>query len=238
MADIYGHVNQTAKLHSSLPRVKLPANEAAFKGLSNQNLGATSEVLTPDKAPPMVVVAGQPSLKLQLRTGGDGVAVSVTRNSPYTPFISAGDMAGVKRIGQQMLDKQVQLSQGSLSPTDLRQRNHPYGLGIFGPNKKRRRGVGRTTRQRGVSNMAVVNRQSGEFHRSWELKFIRGTNGITIMMINTSKQAEYLAFGTKRMRAHGPFTTAPLLLMHALNAEWMRAAKQGYHRAMALRGFK
>jgi hypothetical protein len=237
MADVYAHVNQTAKLHSSLPRVKLPANEAAFKGLSHSNLGVTSEVLTPDKAPPMVVVAGQPSLKLQLRTGSGGIAVSVTRNSPYTMFIHDAEMAGVKQILKQMLDKQISMSQGSLSLKDLRQRNHPYGHGMFGPNKKRRRGVGRTTRQRGVSNMAVVNRQSGEFHRSWELKFIRGTNGITIMMINTSKQSEYLAFGTKRMKAHGGFVVAPILLLHALNTEWAKAARRGYHRAMALRGF-
>lgn len=235
MADLYAHVNHTAKLHSSLPRVKLPAGQSRSPNLQNSLLGSTKERLGPDNAPAMVDVVGQPSIKVTPNVG-PGVVTSVRRNSKYTEFIQDRDLDGVRSIGRQMLGKAKVLSKGTLSTQQQIRMNHPFGHGTHTPGGSKRRQLGRTTRVRGASNKSVVNWQTGKFYDSWELQFIRGKEGVTLLLINTSPQAEYLAFGTKRMIAHGPFTTAPALFLHALNVEWAKQSKRAYHREMALRG--
>jgi hypothetical protein len=160
-----------------------------------------------------------------------GVEVAVRRRSRYAENLSDADLAQIEKSAKRMLEGAKSLSRGPLTYRELRRRGHPYGKG-------RRRGLGRLTSARGVSNLAVVNRHSGEFEAAWDVKVSRDKGGLTIRLTNDSSNASYLAFGTKRMKAHGPFTTAVARELFALNRAWSAAAKRGYHLEMAMRGFE
>jgi hypothetical protein len=164
----------------------------------------------------------------RLATGG--VEVLVRRRSRYTENLSDADLAQIEKSARRILEGAKTLSRGTLTYRDLRRRGHPYGKG-------RRRGLGRLTSARGVSSMAVVNRHSGAFEAAWDVSVSRDKGGVTIRLQNDSPNSSYLAFGTRRMKAHGPFTTAAARELFALNRAWSAAAKRGYHREMALRGF-
>jgi hypothetical protein len=228
----YQHVARLAKLYRSdpLPKVTLPPKQRQSPNLKNPQLAATRPSLKAQTPPPPYIdVVGQPSVTLRRTTGG-GVEITVRRRSRYADDMSDGDLKQIEAIAQKMLEGEKSLSRGNLSYAELRKRGHPYGRGA-------RRGLGRLTGARGVSNMAVVNRHGGTFERGWEVKVERGKAGVSIRLTNDSPHAARLAFGTARMRAHGPFTTAVARELFALNRAWAAAAKRGYHREMAMRGF-
>lgn len=164
------------------------------------------------------------------RTAGGGVEVSVRRKSRYAENLSDADIAQIESIAKNMLQGEKALSRGPLTYGDLRRRGNPYGKG-------KRRGLGRLTSARGVSNLAVVNRHTGSFETAWDVKVERDKGGVTIRLQNDSPNAAFLAFGTRKMRAHGGFTSAVARELFALNWAWSAAAARGYHREMALRGF-
>lgn len=183
-------------------------------------------------------VAGQPSMNLFGLSSG-GVAASLRRSSKYTEFMSAADMREIDRIAGKMLRLARTLSQGPLTLGELARRNHPYGYGYrvtHLPLKGvRRGGLGRLQGgRRGISNMAVVNRQSGVLADSWDVHVIWLKSGVAIELINTAPHAQYTAFGTIRMKAHGPYTTAPTRFVGELNRAWARMARAGKARADAL----
>jgi hypothetical protein len=178
--------------------------------------------------------------------GGEGnpVTTTITLSSRYAPFMTNQDQQAIETIANQMENRARMMSMGGLSYRQLAARNNPYGRGIYKPgpllpNGKpnralRRRAIGRLRGQRkGVSNMAIVNRHSGDFYRSWESSVTFTSKGATVSLTNTSENAGYLAFGTKTMRAHGPFTTVPALYAEPLNRLWRARAQAAYMRVAA-----
>jgi hypothetical protein len=198
-------------------------------------VGATRTYLTgPSSFPPVLPVGGAPAMSVA-RTNGGGVVTSIRRRSEWTEFLTDEDLTGLVKITDKILREAEALSQGTLSPADLAAKGYPYGRGARSGGG-RRGGLGRLQGSRaGVSNLAVVNRQSGELAESWKIELHRSRNGIEVLLINTATHSSYLALGTRRMKAHGPFTTAPARFMAQFNQEWLQAARIGFHRAQALR---
>jgi hypothetical protein len=161
---------------------------------------------------------------------GGGVEVVVRRKSRYAETVSDADIAQIEKVAKKMLQGEKSLSRGPLTYRDLRRKGNPYGHG-------KRRGLGRLTGARGVSNLAVVNRHTGSFEAAWDVKVERDKGGVTIRLSNDNPNAAFLAFGTKKMRAHGPFTTAVARELFVLNRAWSAAAKRAYHQDLAMRGF-
>jgi hypothetical protein len=210
----YQVATQSMRRKSGLPRVILSEAKRREVSLRHSNLGATTgrgDVAT---------VAGQPSMILRATTSG-GVATEIARNSKYIENITDAELAGVRRIARDMVSDARRSSQETLSRRDLRKRNHPYGYGSSAPSGKTRRGV---------SNMSVLNKQSGRLARSWRQEVRRGKGGLLIRLRNTAPYAKYTALGTDKMRAHGPYTTVPVNHLPALNKEFLRISKLGYRR--------
>jgi hypothetical protein len=180
-------------------------------------------------------VAGFPSMKLQERRGG-GVETQIRLNSNYVGQLTPADKAAIEKVADNIEAKARALSQGKLTYPILRKKNHPYGIGTFAPNGRKRRGLGRLTRMKGVSNLAVVNYHRGNFSRSWGSNVVYDATGATLLLFNTDENALHLAFGTKKMRAHGPFLTAPQLFAEQLNRVWRERERAAWHRQQALRG--
>jgi len=217
-----------------LPSVALSAQERRNVALRHPQLGSTRTTLAGPK-PRFVAVAGQPSMKVQ-ETPEGGVVTRIRRTSQYADLITDAEMRGIERLASQMLRDARGLSQGGLSLKRLAQMGHPYGRGNRTARGRRRRGLGRLQGGRiGVSNMAVVNRQSGDFANSWGVSIVRDKAGLTIELRNSAPHAKYL-LGTSRMKAHGPNTTAPAKVLSQLSAEWLRVTRQAWMRDQSLRG--
>lgn len=225
MPSIYGWLakNQTR----GLPSVGLSSRDRAMRNVANPRLGATRGPSTqPD-------VIGQPSLKLQKADAG--VVTILRRRSRYAEFITDAEMQAFERfVERKVLSEARALSQGTLSLRELARRGHPYGRGVV-RSGGRRGGLGRLQGARtGVSNLAVVNKQSGELARSWSFGAQRAKGGVTLQLKNSAPQSVFLAFGTSRMRAHGGFTTAIARHLPAINREWARLARTAQTQAKAL----
>lgn len=177
-------------------------------------------------------VAGSPSMRV-IRDKG-GVKTILRRNMTNADLLNDADFERLQKLLEQVEGTARRLSQGGLSHADLRRMGHPYGKGnAYG--KGARRGLGRLRGAgRGVSNRAIVNRHSGNFERSWDTQFLRDKSGVSLMLENEAEYAAYLAFGTRRMKAHGPFTTAMAKHLSAIDAEWRRLARVATARNKAL----
>ena len=192
-------------------------------------IGATSTYLGgPSSFPAFLTVGGAPSLKVQ-RTNEGGAETVIKRNSNYAKFLTDDQMEEFYKIARKVLLEARAMSEGTLKATGQ------YGRGLS-PSGQRRGGMGRLQgNRRGVSNLAIVNKQSGEFAKSWDVEITRQNDGLEITLINDAPYAQYLAMGTRTMKAHGPFTTAPAMFLSQLNSAWLQATRDAFHRAQALK---
>lgn len=192
------------------------------------NIGATKTVIGA-APPPFVDVSGQPSMKI-VPAGRQGVITVLDRHSRYADMVSDEDMTPLYRLIEQVEAEAVKLSQGPLSLQELRRRNHPYGRGLLHGRLRGR--IARSGRA-GVPSLAVINRQSGELAGSWDSELRRYKGGVRLILKNTAEYSKYLALGTSRMKAHGPFAAAMVKYLPQINAAWSAAAKRAYLREMA-----
>lgn len=187
---------------------------------------------------------GRPQMTMQ---GGRETPVTVTieLKSGYAGKMTAADHQYIDRIASRIEQRARAMSRGQLTYKKLAEKNHPYGRGLFAPHIRvngknseafRRRGYGRLRGQRkGVSNLAITNIHTGEFYQSWSSRVVWSRTGAKVQLINRSTKAGYLAFGTRKMRAHGPFTTAPAMYADALNKTWRLRAQAAYYRESNVR---
>jgi hypothetical protein len=198
----------------------------------SRRLGATRTQLGGTQAP-FVDVAGAPSVKLVPLQNG-GVATDVVRYSKHTDNLTDAELKPIRDVAERMLKDARLMSQGPLTYPMLRKRGHPYGRGLTSQGT-RRGGLGRLQgRSVGVSNMAIVNKQSGELSRSWEASVGRGKGSVLTRIANTAPHAKHTAFGTPRMKAHGPYTTAVVRHLPELNREWRKLARLAWQREQML----
>lgn len=226
MPHMMGKAPNGANVVPGLPATMLPKALVGI-GLASKLLGATKTNL--GTKPVFVPVAGQPSMQV-IKTP-DGVATRLRRNSQYADYIGRDELLDFNRIINKIVNDAEDMSQGTLSYSDLRKRNHPYGRGFLAPSGGRRRGLGRLQGVRaGISNKAIANRHSGDFARSWKGSLSLDKSGATIELTNDSPYAPYLAFGTAKMQAHGPFTAAVVKNLPALNQEWLKVSRAAFMR--------
>ncbi len=191
----------------------------------NPNAGATRG--QPTKAKPYLDVAAQPSMKLV--EARRGVQTRQRLNTKYAAHLDDKDYDGLRRILKAEQSDAERLSRGPLTLRRLTQMGHPYGRG-------RRSGLGRIQPFGGVSNRSVANKQSGEFARSWSTDLQSDDHGAMLVLSNDAEYAPFLAFGTSRMKAHGPFTTSPTRHSPAVMREWRRITRIAWQRENAARG--
>jgi hypothetical protein len=180
------------------------------------------------------IAIGAPSMDVRELHDGDeegGVETVIVRKTKYARKLTSQELGEVRRVAARMAVDAEAMSQGHLSLRILRDMGHPYGMG-------RRKGLGRLQgRGRvGVSNRAIVNRQTGTFAHSWSYRVIVKASSIEIHLRNISKPAVWLAFGTRKMKAHGPNTAAPVRELTALDAAVRTAAAAAYWRGQAVAG--
>lgn len=152
-----------------------------------------------------------------------GAAITINRKSTYIRKLGHQDLRDYKvlaRIMKEVKATAIEMSQGDYKLNELARMNHPYA-------KRRPSGIGRLTRLNppaGATKADIVNKQSGEFARSWQMDFTLTSAGFEARLENDAPWAWWLAHGTSKMRAHGPFKAAFALHMPQINKEFARIA--------------
>lgn len=217
---------------AGLPAVGLPARKRG-PGLAHPALGATHTDLMARGPRP---IAGQPSAQLR-RTQRGGAVTEVARSSEWEPWLTAADLELVRRVARKMLSDAQAMSQGPLSLATLRRMNHPYGRGRKAPGGGKRGRLGRLQRlagyRHGISNLAIINRQSGRLAGAWRIEVGRRPGQVVVRLGNSVAYAGWLAMGTKNLRAHGPWTSAVIKHLPELNQAWLQVTQRAWYRAMA-----
>ena len=198
--------------------------------LAKPNRGATTTNLLRPQLTAKVSIA--PSMKINALDGGrGGVEVVIRRNARFVGIVDKGDTQGLQRLANEMIEQMRRQSEGTLSLKQLRKMGHPYGRNARGLQRGKIRGIGNVRGVRGsVPNLAVVNKQSGAFARSWESSVDVDESGVTVRLINTTPYASALALGTRKMVAHGPFSSVVTRYTSRINSEWQKAVRGAYNR--------
>lgn len=217
-ADMARDLRKPASVVPGLPAA--PTAAKPNRAATTTNLFAPRDTETP---------SNQPSVKMTRMEGG-GVAVEIRRETRFAALLDDADLVGLKSLAQRMKERAVAQSQGTLSLRDLRRRGHPYGRNASGLQRGK---IGRQYARgvRGaVPSLSIVNRQSGVFARSWKASVERDESGVVVRLENDASVSAFLAFGTKKLAAHGPFTNVPAAFQSQLNGEWQRVIYRAIRR--------
>ena len=187
-----------------------------------------------------------PSLRWRQGPGGNTILTFSLRSA----HIADMDLSAVVEAARSMwLDFKAH-SRGPYSRHDLRALNHPYGYGTpdepptwekltrprkvprYGETLLGRRSIGHVKGIRGsVPTMSVVNRTTGEFEGAWRWSYAVRGDGLTLTFWNERRSergapiAWFLAHGTVKMQAHGPWEVVPRAHWGAIVGAWSAAAR-------------
>lgn len=186
---------------------------------------------------------GHPSVDIYQAPSGSTIQ-SVQLHSKYSPEI---DLKLVEAAAREWYEDLTRLSFGPYSLSDLREMGHPYGYGdkrepytwerLHRPRAIPRMGAHLRSMgyRKGMPDRSVVNRQSGRFSESWNLRVLRWMGGVNVLFINSAPYSWFLAHGTYKMQAHGPWPYAATYHIGALMKAWRLAAyrawREGVQRA-------
>lgn len=170
-----------------------------------------------------------------IKLPGGGVMTAFRLNGRYVDFMTRAELQGLESLAKEAQVEAVALSQGPLSLAELRRRGHPYGRGRRG----RRRGLGRLQgRRAGVSNMDVLNKQSGTTAASWQAQVDVDKSGATVRLVNTSDVAAFTALGTKKMESHGPYRIALLRKYERFIKYWRLISQRAQRREQQMQSIR
>lgn len=183
---------------------------------------------------------GYPSMDLYKGPGGWTIQKAELRTSQDIRDV---DLTEIERIAEEWLKHLRTMSLGPYSLKTLREMGHPYGYGERGepPSWQRLRrprtiprALGRQAMRPGfrhpAPDRAFVNLQSGDFYRAWRRLQLQWYGGINLLWINPTRQAWWLAHGTYKMQAHGPWATVAEELLPRLHAAWRRATYRAWRK--------
>lgn len=208
----------------------LPAVPSVAQARKAPRIGSTATDL--DATAGLLDVANAQSVKVRKLPNG-GVAIEVRRNIRFPGLIDDHDADGLRRLAADFVDQMKGYSRGPLNARELRRRGHPYGRGLQPSGAKRGtiRGIGRVKGMRGsVPDLSIINTNGGEFERAWESSVEVDATGATLTITNSTPYAFYLAAGTGKMKAHGPFTQVPIRNLARINSEWQKIVRAVYSR--------
>lgn len=190
---------------------------------------------------PEADVMGSPTAKVLRGANGEAI-VLLQRRTAHSAFVTNSDLTPLREVMRRVKQDAISLSQGPLSLKALGAMNHPYGRGPWSPSGYRRGKLGRlqagvrmsrSPSRGGVRNTAVINRQSGALQGKWHYRVQRSKQGVDMILYNTAEYAAYLALGTTRMKAHGPFTSAFLRQFGTINMAWLQITRNAWRRRQA-----
>lgn len=179
-------------------------------------------------------MVGHPSVDIHQTANGSTVQ-TVRLYSSYAHYI---DLARIRVLAKQWYESLRRLSLGPYSLQDLAEMGHPYGYDGADPWRRLRNGrtiprfsAGqRHGARRLLPNRAVVNLQSGDFERAWRYSVLPFSGGLTINFWNETLYSWFLAHGTIRMQAHGPWAYVANEMLPEVQEAWrlgaMAAARQ------------
>ena len=201
-------------------------------------IGETETLVT---EPLHMETIGYPSVDVYRTPDGDTLQKVLLRTR-YMPEIELDE---IEQIVADWYDLCRLMSEGPYSSEDLRRMGHPYGYGLRGsaPSWARLRRPRRLPSMgqaayipglRGrVSDQSIVNLQSGTFRESWYTRILRWAGGVTVLIGNRAPYAWFLAHGTIKMQAHGPWSTVAHRVLPRMNTAWRRAAYRAWRRRRA-----
>jgi len=190
---------------------------------------------------------GFPSTTLYRAESGDTLQ-KVTLRSDKAPDI---ELRALECFAEDWLKHLRSMSLGGYSQRMLRAMQHPYGFGVPAAGKRAAEPVSweRLTRPRRIPPMgrqayrprmrgrvadhAIVNLQSGAFWLSWYLRVLRWYGGVTLLFGNRAAYSWFLAHGTTKMQAHGPWETVARRLLPGLFQLWRTLAQQAWRKGLA-----
>ncbi len=203
----------------------------------------------PTREPMRMEMVGHPSVDLY-RKGADGSTVqTVELYSVRASQITPDDLAPIHQLARQWYELLRSLSLGPYSQETLREMGYPYGYGArpSAPSwAKVKTGMPRGYQSlfkrgwamRGVRGfvppLSVINIQSGRLHRSWHWTITQWYGGLVLTFWNLAPYAWYLAHGTIKMRAHGPWNVVAERLLPAIHQAWRNAAQAAARRDRAM----
>lgn len=120
--------------------------------------------------------------KIQFVTNAGALA---SRKRLLADQVQSNLRAAAKDHAEKMRAKAIQLSSGSLSTAQLKQKGHPYA---------RRFPIGFA-----LQPDFLINAQAGAFKAAWHTRVQETSKGWTITLFNTSPEAKFM-MGTKAMR--------------------------------------
>lgn len=230
-------ISHLADLHSQQLKAKrLAQGKVVVPGLPSVSLlnpkGSTTTVLGLAIAlRPVADVAHQPSLKVLRRPDGSAESV-LRRNSKYAEHLHQDDLTEVMRVLDRIVNRARVSSYGPLSLGALRSMGHPYGRNANGLMRGHLGSrIGKLQGVKGsVPSLSVINRQSGRLASSWhgEIALVQG--GIEMRLVNNSIKSAYVALGTIKMQAHGPWTSAFNANLSDLDSAWRHAVTKAKNR--------
>lgn len=201
--------------NSSIPAAGTITNTRTFLPNTTVNGLSTGGTFLNDSGD--MNIKGQPSMRLEEMSNG-GARTILDRNSPYAKFMQTNDFAALRRIMQSVKSLAETLSAGTYKQKTLTEMGHPYATrhkGLKGIKQKK---------PRGIANLSVVNTQSGQFLTAWHTSVSKRADGVELKLYNNEDYAWYLAAGTRKMKAHGPFTAAMVKHIPQINLAWMGIA--------------
>lgn len=232
--DFFRYADDTKAFFLPMPQLVkgLPAVKSARQSARNPNIGATQTDLSrgADKSRwnEPVEVANTPSVKIAPNPHGEGIAVIIRLNSRYMDTMEMGEIG---RVAEMMTEQMRVLSRGPYTTKMLREMQHPYGREKNNQTRKVARGyngksIGHVKGIRGsVPTLTVINSQRGELERAWKCEVERDETGVTILIINDTPYATFLALGTTKMQAHGPWSFVPTMFRSMMLSAWQKQVR-------------
>jgi hypothetical protein len=189
---------------------------------------------------------GYPSVDIHMSASGN-VTQTVRLHSEYARDI---DLATVRHLAAQWYAALRRLSEGPLTRRDLRRMGHPYGYGdtpvvSWGRLRNPRAIPGYQGRYRAgsrgmVTNRAVINSPTGRFRDAWRMSVTIQDGGAQLNFWNEARSDRganypwFLAHGTVKMQAHGPWEEVARQLLPEVHSAWRAGASQAARERRAL----
>lgn len=187
--------------------------------------------------------AGYPSVDIHQSPNGATVQQVSLRSDQYA---QDADMEELEQLGRSWLAALKELCLGPYSRRDLRAMQHPYGYGRPGARVggqyipaepvswarlKRPRRI--PSMRAGVPDRSFINLdpdEGGALRDSLSFRLLRWFGGVNLLFVAPVRYAIYLAHGTVKMQAHGPWETVARLFTGAVHEAWRRATYRAWRR--------